>query len=34
VLAGGLNPENAREAIETVLGRDRLDRFMAAVRAA
>ena len=51
-LAGGLNPDNAREAIETVgpfaldvcsglrtgeeytLDQDRLDRFMAAVRAA
>jgi phosphoribosylanthranilate isomerase len=51
-LAGGLNPENAREAIETVepfaldvcsglrtregydLDQDRLERFMAAVRAA
>jgi phosphoribosylanthranilate isomerase len=51
-LAGGLNPNNAREAIETVqpfaldlcsgirsgegydLDQDKLDRFMAAVRAA
>jgi phosphoribosylanthranilate isomerase len=51
-LAGGLNPDNAREAIETVrpfaldvcsglrtgagyeLDQDKLDRFMAAVRAA